>query len=87
MSSKIDFSARIRAEGKITIPVDLRKQLNLNQGDIVKMSVNKPEWYEMLDWSQMDSSLVNFNAFPSDAQSYISTSYSCDSTGKTWGTT
>ncbi len=87
MSSKKDFTAKIRAEGKITIPSAIREKMNLEQGDIINVSVNKPEWYEMLDWSQMDSALVNFNAFPSDAQAYIASSYSCDLSGKTWGIT
>ena len=84
MSSKFDFAARVRSEGKITIPSELRSELNIEQGDIIRVSVHKPEWYELLDWSQMSSSTVNFNALPLNAQTYISTNYSCDSGGNSW---
>lgn len=30
---------------------------------------------------------VNFNALPENTQNYIVTTYSCDSSGKTWGDT
>ena len=85
MSSKKVFAARVRSEGKITIPTEVRDQLNLQQGELLEVSIHKPEWYELLDWSQMSQTVVNFNALPPKAQSYITTNFSCDSTGLYWG--
>ena len=84
MSSKFDFTARVRSEGKITIPSELREQLNVQQGDFVNVSVQKPEWYEMIDWGQMNSATINLNTLPVEAQNYIITTYSCDSGGSPW---
>ena len=85
MSSKIDFTAKVRSEGKITIPVEIREQLSIEKGEYVQVSIHKSEWYEMLDWGTMDSMLVNFNAFPEQMKTYITTTYSCDSGGNKWG--
>jgi len=85
MSSKIDFTAKVRSEGKITIPAEIREQLSIDKGEYVQVSIHKSEWYEMLDWGTMDSTLMNFNNFPDKAKNYITTTYSCDSSGNKWG--
>lgn len=84
MSSKYGFVTHVRGEGKVTIPSELREQLNLQQGDLVEVSIHKPEWYEMLDWSQMSASVINYSALPNEARNYISATYSCDSSGVPW---
>lgn len=86
MSSKFNFPAKVRREGKITIPIEVRDQMNLKEGTFVNVSVSKTKWYEMLDWSQMSQTVVNFSALPSDAQNYISSNYTCDSRGTAWRT-
>ena len=87
MSSNFDFSARVRSEGKITIPAEIREQMNLSQGEFIEVSIKKSKWYEMLDWSTMNSNLVNFTNFTPQAQNYIQTTYSCDAQGNKWGAT
>ena len=50
---KKTFAATIRVEGKITIPIEIRKQLLLVPGDLVELTIKKPDWWELLDWSEM----------------------------------
>jgi AbrB family looped-hinge helix DNA binding protein len=84
MSKEFSFTARIRQEGKITIPAELRDQMNLDEGTFVEVSLHKTQWYEMLDWHQMSNQTVNFSALPTDAQNYIASNYSTDSSGTPW---
>ena len=71
MSKTVKFPSKVRKEGKITIPVEHRKLLGIKRGDIVEVSLHKPEWYELLDWNEIDMSLVNLKAFPKEAVEYI----------------
>ena len=71
MSSKIDFTAKVRSEGKITIPVDVRNRLSINQGDTVKVSVKKDDWYEAIDWIVTGTSFLNMDGLTEDAHAYI----------------
>ena len=87
MSSNFDFSARVRSEGKITIPAEIREQMNLSQGEFIEVSIKKSKWYELLDWGTMDGATINWTNMNSDTQTYISTNYSCDSHGNPWGET
>ena len=63
------FIARVRAEGKITIPKELRKLLTINQGDLVTLTIKKPEWWELLDWTEMGPEA--FNRLPEETQQKI----------------
>lgn len=86
MSSTLGFTAKVRKEGKITIPSEIREQLNLKQGDFIQASVSKTKWYELLDWSQMNSTVVNIANMPAEARNYITSNYTTDASGITWRT-
>lgn len=49
MSSKFDFTARVRSEGKITIPSELREQLNIQRGELLQFAVHRSALLEALD--------------------------------------
>ena len=71
MSSKIDFTAKVRSEGKITIPAEVRNRLSISQGDTVKVSVKKDDWYEMIEWSVTGTAFLNMDGLTADAHAYI----------------
>ena len=73
MSKVVKFPSKVRKEGKITIPIEHRKLLGIKRGDIVEVSLHKPEWYELLNWDEIDLSEVNMKAFPKEAVEYIRT--------------
>jgi len=38
------FSNKVTSSGRVTIPKDVREQLELEEGDRVKVKVQKDEW-------------------------------------------
>ena len=71
MSKKVGFVSRVRTEGKITIPKEHRELLDIKKGDLIEVSIRKPNWWEMLDWDEIDLSNVNLSGFPKEAHEYI----------------
>lgn len=78
------FIAQVRTEGKITIPAETRRHLILVPGDIIKVTVEKPNWYEMIDWTQMNPMMVNLDKFPKKAVDYIHETYTYDPAKGKW---
>ena len=63
------FIAKVRAEGKITIPKELRINHKINQGDYVTITIKKPEWWEFLNWDEMGKKA--FDRLPPEIQQKI----------------
>ena len=47
------FVARIRKDGKITIPKEVRELLKVEADDLYEINMRKPNWWEMIDWNEM----------------------------------
>ena len=47
------FVARIRKDGKITIPKEVRDLLKVEADDLYEISMRRPNWWELLDWNKM----------------------------------
>ena len=48
-----EFVACIRANGKMTIPKEVRDLLNIKPDDLYLVRIRRPDWWEMLDWDEM----------------------------------
>lgn len=60
MSSKFDFTARVRSEGKITIPSELREHLNLQPGELLKLTVHRTVLDDLFDLFENKEKLGKF---------------------------
>ena len=47
------FVARIRKDGKITVPKDVRDLLKVQADDLYEITMRKPDWWDLLDWNEM----------------------------------
>lgn len=63
------FVARVRKDGKITIPKEVRELLEINPGEFVDIKIKKPSWWDMLDWDEMGEEA--FNRLPEDIKQKI----------------
>ena len=53
------FVARVRKDGKITIPKEIRGYMAIGEGDLIEVSLKKPMWWDMLDWDNMGQKTWN----------------------------
>ena len=53
------FIARLRKDGKITIPKEIRELLKIEPGELVDIDIKKPNWWDLLDWDEMGEEAYN----------------------------
>ncbi len=53
------FVARVRKDGKITIPKEIRELLKIKPDEFVDINIRKPDWWDMLDWDEMGEEAFN----------------------------
>lgn len=63
------FVARVRKDGKITIPTEVRDLLKIKPNELLDVNIRKPNWWEMLDWDEMGEDA--FNRLPEDIKRKI----------------
>ncbi|GAF87022.1 unnamed protein product [marine sediment metagenome] len=53
------FVARVRKDGKITIPKEIRELLKIEPHELVDIDIRKPNWWDLLDWDEMGEEAFN----------------------------
>jgi len=63
------FVARVRKDGKITIPKEIRELLKIEPSELVNIDIRKPNWWDLLDWDEMGEEA--FNRLPKEIKQKI----------------
>jgi len=63
------FVARVRKDGKITIPKEIRELLKIEPGELVNIDIRKPNWWDLLDWDELGEEA--FNRLPEEIKQKI----------------
>lgn len=63
------FVARVRKDGKITIPTEIRELLKINPKDFVDINIRKPNWWDLIRWDEMGEEA--FNSLPEEIKKKI----------------
>ena len=63
------FVARVRKDGKITIPKEIRELLKIEPSELVNIDIRKSNWWDLLDWDEMGEEA--FNRLPEEIKQKI----------------
>lgn len=63
------FIARVRKDGKITIPKEIRELMKIEPDEFVDIRIRKANWWDMLDWDSMGEEA--FNRLPEEIKQKI----------------
>ena len=65
----VHFVTRVRKDGKITIPKEIRELLKIEPNELVDIDIRKPNWWDLLDWDKMGEEA--FNRLPEEIKEKI----------------
>ena len=63
------FVARVRKDGKITIPKEIRELLKIEPHEFVDIDIRIANWWDLLDWDKMGEEA--FNRLPEEIREKI----------------
>ncbi len=63
------FVARVRKDGKITIPKEIRELLKIEPHEFVDIDIRIANWWDLLDWDEMGEEA--FNRLPEEIREKI----------------
>ena len=63
------FVARVRKDGKITIPKEIRELLKIEPHEFVDIDIRIANWWDLLDWGEMGEEA--FNRLPEEIREKI----------------